>query len=65
MGVTFPGKGFYGGEFDGMGQMWVARKSGSSIYIYHVNPSTWSVTFIGSQATSYGLNGLTTFPAAW
>lgn len=65
VGSNLPGQGFFGGEFDGIGQLIVGRKAGSSVVLYRINTTTWQADITGSFSTNYGLNGLTTYPAVW
>lgn len=65
-GISLPASNFYGGEIDGMGQMWAARQTTTgAVQLYWVDRSTNTSTFVGTLSTTYGMNGMATFPAAW
>jgi hypothetical protein len=65
-GLNLPGSNFYGGEIDGMGQMWAARQTSTgAVQLYWVDRTTNTSTRVGTLTTTYGMNGMATFPAAW
>lgn len=64
-GITLPGDDFFGGEFDGQGQLYVSQQPGNFLPLHHIDLATGGVTQVGSYATPHGLFGLTTLPIAW
>lgn len=64
VGIDLPGTNFYGGIIDGMGAIYVARKTGTSTAtLYYVAQS--GLIAVGSFTNSWGLYGLTSYPAVW
>jgi|CXWL01.1.fsa_nt_gi hypothetical protein len=64
-GIDLPGYGYFGGEIDGEGRMFVGRQNGAYIELRHVDLSTGIVSFVASYPSTLGVFGLATFPAAW